>query len=82
MRIISVILLVFILCGCSQEETVGQPDRVVIGVTVTASVDGKHIHRHYRKEPSIRAVLYYLRSLDPQINRRSGPGHLLPGGGH
>lgn len=67
MRIFYMILLVIILCGCNQEEAVGRPDRVVIGITVTASVDGKHIHRHYREEPSIRAVLYYLRSLDPQI---------------
>ena len=67
MRVFLLLLLAFILCGCNQTESAVRPDRVVVGVTVTASVDGEYMHRHFREEPKIRAVLFYLRSLKPQM---------------
>ena len=63
MRMWGVLFALMLLCGCTKQQ---EPlaNRVVTGVDVIYSREGKEISRTYNRQESIHAVLNYLRLLE------------------
>ena len=62
-RTLGILFLVFLLSGCASQQEV-ETNRVVTGVDVVYTQDGKEICRSYNRQESMHAVLNYLRLLE------------------
>ena len=57
-------LVISLLCSCSQQKEPTRPN-VVTGITVTYENGPISARRYYSSSPKMRAILNYLRWIDP-----------------